>query len=92
VGGDDRIRGAASGLVAAALFGASAPLSKLLLPGSDPLALAGLLYMGAGLGLSLQRFAVRRVRPVRRAEARLRRRTRRCSPELSWREAWPLRS
>jgi drug/metabolite transporter (DMT)-like permease len=69
---DDRARGAVSGLVAAALFGASAPLAKLLLPGSDPLALAGLLYMGAGLGLSLQRIAVRRVRPVRRAEARLR--------------------
>jgi drug/metabolite transporter (DMT)-like permease len=72
VGGDDRIRGAASGLVAAALFGASAPLSKLLLPGSDPLALAGLLYMGAGLGLSLHRLAVRRLRPLRHAEARLR--------------------
>jgi drug/metabolite transporter (DMT)-like permease len=72
VGDDGRIRGAASGLAAAALFGASAPLSKLLLPGSDPLALAGLLYMGAGLGLSLQRLAVRRVRPLRHAEARLR--------------------
>lgn len=44
-------RGAASGLAAAALFGASTPIAKLLVPGSGPLMLAGLLYLGAGLGL-----------------------------------------
>ena len=33
--------GAAYGLGAAALFGASAPLAKLLLPGFGPLSLAG---------------------------------------------------
>src|SRR5574337_43832 len=44
-------RGAASGLAAAALFGASTPVAKLLVPGSGPLTLAGLLYLGAGLGL-----------------------------------------
>lgn len=44
-------RGAASGLCAAALFGASAPVAKLLVPGAGPLILAGLLYVGAGLAL-----------------------------------------
>ncbi len=44
-------RGAASGLAAAALFGASTPVAKLLVPGTGPLILAGLLYLGAGLGL-----------------------------------------
>jgi len=55
-------RGVTLGLVAAALFGASAPLSKLLLPGTGPVALAALLYLGAGLGLSL-------LAGARRAEA-----------------------
>jgi drug/metabolite transporter (DMT)-like permease len=40
-------------LLAAALFGASAPLSKLLLGGMGPLSLAGLLYLGSGCGLLL---------------------------------------
>lgn len=44
-------RGAVSGLAAAALFGASAPVAKLLIPGAGPLMLAGLLYLGAGAGL-----------------------------------------
>lgn len=44
-------RGALSGLAAAALFGASAPVAKLLIPGAGPLMLAGLLYLGAGAGL-----------------------------------------
>ena len=38
-------------LMAAALFGASTPLAKLLLNGLPPLTLAGLLYLGSGLGL-----------------------------------------
>ena len=45
-------RGVASGLGAAVLFGLSTPLAKLLLPGSGPFMLAGLLYLGAGLGLA----------------------------------------
>lgn len=45
-------RGAGVGLAAAALFGASTPIAKLLVPGSGPLVLAGLLYVGAGLGLA----------------------------------------
>ena len=43
--------GAASGLGAALLFGLSTPIAKLLLPGSGPFMLAGLLYLGSGLGL-----------------------------------------
>ncbi|RJS27584.1 hypothetical protein DRW03_02930 [Corallococcus sp. H22C18031201] len=46
------MRGAVFGLSAAALFGLSAPVAKLLLPGSTPLMLAALLYLGGGLGLS----------------------------------------
>ena len=38
-------------LAAAALFGASTPLAKLLLGELPPLELAGLLYLGSGLGL-----------------------------------------
>jgi len=44
--------GVLCGIAAAALFGSSAPLAKALLPGTGPLVLAGLLYLGAGLGLS----------------------------------------
>lgn len=39
------------GLAAAALFGASTPLAKLLLPEAGPLVLAALFYLGAGAGL-----------------------------------------
>ena len=42
-------RATATGLCAAALFGASAPLAKLLLPHAGPVLLAGVLYLGAGL-------------------------------------------
>jgi drug/metabolite transporter (DMT)-like permease len=47
------MKGAASGLGAAVLFGLSTPIAKLLLPGSGPFMLAGLLYLGSGLGLLL---------------------------------------
>ena len=40
-------------LLAAVLFGASAPFSKLLLRDAKPQLLAGLLYLGSGVGLSL---------------------------------------
>lgn len=46
--------GATFALVSAALFGASTPFAKLLLgQGADPWLLAGLLYLGSGVGLSL---------------------------------------
>jgi drug/metabolite transporter (DMT)-like permease len=42
-------------LGAAALFGASVPFAKLMLGAMSPWLLAGLLYLGAGLGLTLMR-------------------------------------
>lgn len=47
------IRSASPALAAALLFGASTPVSKLLLGNTPPLLLAGLLYLGSGLGLGL---------------------------------------
>jgi drug/metabolite transporter (DMT)-like permease len=46
-------QGALYGLAAAILFGMSPPFAKLLLPESGPMLTAGLLYLGAGLGLLL---------------------------------------
>ena len=45
------IRSAAPALAAALLFGASTPLAKVLVGEIPPLLLAGLLYLGSGLGL-----------------------------------------
>jgi drug/metabolite transporter (DMT)-like permease len=39
------------GIIAAALFAASAPFSKLILNGMSPLQLAGVLYLGSGISL-----------------------------------------
>ena len=61
------------GILAAVLFGVSAPLSKLLLEGVDPIALAGLLYLGAGAALGLVLLASRALGAADR-EARLERR------------------
>ena len=44
-----------AGLAAAALFGAGTPFAKLLLGTIDPWLLAGLLYLGSGIGLTLWR-------------------------------------
>jgi drug/metabolite transporter (DMT)-like permease len=44
-------------LAAAALFGASTPFAKLLVGQTSPVLLAGLLYLGSGVGLTLLRFA-----------------------------------
>lgn len=46
-------------LASAALFGLSTPLAKLLLGHAGPLVLAGLLYLGSGLGLLLVKLAQR---------------------------------
>jgi drug/metabolite transporter (DMT)-like permease len=65
--------GAPMALASAALFGASTPLAKLLLGGGfDPWLLAGLLYLGSGLGLGLVHLT-RRGFGVPAAEAPLRR-------------------
>jgi len=62
-----------SGLAAAVLFGASTPLAKLLLGSMNPFMLAGLLYLGSGLGLGLYRLIRRspRVHLTRRELAPL---------------------
>lgn len=49
--------GVLAALGAAVLFGASTPLAKLLLHNVNPWMLAGLLYMGSGLGLTFYRLA-----------------------------------
>ena len=42
-------------LLAVALFGASTPFAKLLVGEMSPWLLAGLLYLGSGLGLAVAR-------------------------------------
>jgi drug/metabolite transporter (DMT)-like permease len=64
-------------LVSAALFGASTPLAKLLLGVTEPWLLAGLLYLGAGLGLGVINVGRRALR-IPAPEAPLRR------SDLSW--------
>ena len=56
--------GVMAALCAALLFGAGTPLAKQLLAGVDPWMLAGLLYLGSGLGLGAWRL-VRRAAPVK---------------------------
>jgi drug/metabolite transporter (DMT)-like permease len=46
-------------LLSAALFGASTPLAKFLLGSISPRMMAGLLYLGAGIGLSLMHLSRR---------------------------------
>jgi len=54
-----RHRAIAYASLSALLFGASTPLAKLLVGAMSPLALAGLLYLGSGIGLAIW-FAFRR--------------------------------
>jgi drug/metabolite transporter (DMT)-like permease len=51
--------GVLTALLSAALFGVSTPLAKLLLGAISPWLLAGLLYLGSGIGLALLRLARR---------------------------------
>ncbi|SKA32436.1 Permease of the drug/metabolite transporter (DMT) superfamily [Enhydrobacter aerosaccus] len=70
--------GPSMAIASAMLFGASTPLAKLLLgSGIDPWLLAGLLYLGSGIGLGIF-YLVRRARGNPPAEASLRR------SDLSW--------
>ncbi len=64
-------------LGAAVLFGASAPLAKLLLGKVDPWLLAGILYVGAGIGLAIFHFG-RKAIGLPQAEAPL------TKPDLPW--------
>jgi drug/metabolite transporter (DMT)-like permease len=58
-----------AGLAAAVLFGASTPFAKLLLNGIGPWMLAGLLYLGSGLGLTLVAFLRPKTEAISRADA-----------------------
>ena len=58
----DTHRGVGLAMLAAVLFGLSAPFAKLLLRDASPQLLAGLLYLGSGVGLSLVWF-IRRGAP-----------------------------
>ncbi len=59
-------------LLSAALFGASTPLAKIVLGSVDPWTMAGLLYLGAGLGLAVVHISRKALR-VPAVEAPLRR-------------------
>jgi drug/metabolite transporter (DMT)-like permease len=56
--------GVTAALTAALLFGAGTPLAKLLLGGVGPWMLAGLFYLGSGIGLTIYRRLIRAA-PVR---------------------------
>src|SRR5215472_17401957 len=64
-------------LSSAFLFGASTPIAKLLLGITDPLLLAGLLYLGSGAGLALVETGGRSL-GLGQSEAPLR------APDLPW--------
>lgn len=61
-------RGVLYAIAAAALFGASTPLSRALLASVAPTMLAALLYLGGGAGLALS-WAIRRGTPLERRDA-----------------------
>ncbi len=65
--------GVSAALLSALLFGAATPFAKILIGAVDPWLLAGLLYLGAGLGLLLV-LAVQRLRRRASSEPGLRRR------------------
>ena len=50
---DDHSPGVTVALLAAVLFGASTPFSKLLVGHINPMLLAGILYLGSGVGLAI---------------------------------------
>jgi drug/metabolite transporter (DMT)-like permease len=60
-------------LIAAALFGASAPFAKHLLGEVNPIILAGLLYLGSGLGLAAFKLLSRPFSKPAHREAKLHR-------------------
>ena len=66
----DSSRGVTYAIAAAVLFGASTPFAKELLGSVDPVLLAGMLYAGSGLGLSVW-LLLRRLTGIRSTEATL---------------------
>jgi drug/metabolite transporter (DMT)-like permease len=67
----------AQAILAAVLFGVSAPLAKLLLGEIPPVLLAALLYLGSGIGLLFVKLIEKSTR-IEKKEARLTR------PDLPW--------
>jgi drug/metabolite transporter (DMT)-like permease len=65
------MKGALYALLAALLFGASTPMAKSLLPLMTPVLLAGLLYLGSGVGLGVYSFLRSRRSNAVRQEAGL---------------------
>ena len=65
------IGGIVYALAAAVLFGLSTPFAKILVGRVEPVLLAGLLYLGSGIGLTLWRSGVRLTRPRDAREAPL---------------------
>jgi drug/metabolite transporter (DMT)-like permease len=65
-------------ILAAALFGMSAPLAKLLLGEIEPIPLAAFLYLGSGLGLVLLKIGRRLLMRASDGEAPIRR------PDIRW--------
>jgi drug/metabolite transporter (DMT)-like permease len=65
-------------ILAALLFGASAPFAKMLLGDVEPVTLAGLLYLGSGLALLLLYAGRRLLSRQPQTEARLKR------PDIKW--------
>ena len=65
--------GVAAALLAAVLFGVSTPLAKAISPRVDPVLMAGLLYLGSGLGLAAYAWLRARRKGVGSPEAALKR-------------------
>jgi drug/metabolite transporter (DMT)-like permease len=65
------MKGVAFALLAAVLFGLSTPLAKSVSPHVEPVLLAGLLYLGSGLGLGAYSLIQRARRQSRPREAAL---------------------
>ena len=71
ISGNQLFPGVPLALGSAALFGATPAFSKLLLDTVSPLMLAGIFYLGAGIGLSI--YMLLRSSAARESEARLKR-------------------
>ena len=67
------MKGVLFALLAALLFGASTPLAKSLLPQVAPMLMAGLLYLGSGIGLAVFSLIRSRAGRLRSQEAPLQR-------------------
>jgi drug/metabolite transporter (DMT)-like permease len=67
------MKGVVFALLAACLFGVSTPLAKMLLPKVEPVLMAGLLYLGSGIGLAVYTLLRSRHRTLHSREAALRR-------------------